>query len=135
MNLFKLINSEFNKPKGVFIQWPNHIRLTFPTQEIFSDPDKRLIQLSVKNNAKIVDSFLQTGDTIETFSMFSFNCTLNFLKQHKIKNISFSVDKELKKTIKFFPIKIIARSDRARDNLHIGSDCNKLISKYILDEL
>jgi hypothetical protein len=47
MNLFKLINSEFNKPKGVFIQWPNENRLTFPTEETFSNPKMQIARIGV----------------------------------------------------------------------------------------
>jgi len=114
----------------VFIQWPMHMRMTFPTQGRSSYPGRTFLRLTAEDNNRDLDQFIRAGDTVETYSMFSFNCTINFLEQYNLKHISFSVNNE-----KFFPIKQIERTDKARDDLHMGSNSNKRIANYILEQL
>ena len=131
MNLFKLLSSGLKTPKAVFIQWPHQMRMTFPTQERVPNSNSYTLRLTAED--RNLENFIRQGDTVETYSMFSFNCTINFLEQYNIKHISFSVHDE-----KFFPITKIKRTDednKARDDLHMGSDHNKRIANYILDQL
>ena len=63
MNLFKLLSSGLKKPKAVFIQWPMHMRMTFPTEGRSSYPVMRCFRLTAEDKDRKLDAFIPVSYT------------------------------------------------------------------------
>lgn len=133
MNLLKFLHTSPKKPDAVLIQWPEHMRICLP----FTEPHTGVFNIRASTKRKIkrssvFEQFVKHGNVIETHSQWAKDTTFEMLKSFSIKNISFSKDEE---DSIFYDVPYVSKVDKAYDDKHNGTETNKNISKFILENL
>ena len=126
MNVQKLMLSDYNKPKAIFVQWPEVLRITLPAY----DGKKKIIRANQQRKEDMVtfESFLRRRGIFENLARHSYDSVNNF----GIPVVNYALDPH---TSEFYNVHEVVRVDTARDNMHSGIETNKIIADYILGQI
>jgi|TARA_R110000851_G_scaffold238381_1_gene391195 hypothetical protein len=124
MNVANLLYNVSKKPTAVVIQWPNFMRLNFPS----TYPLSSIMRIRPTEKQKGFGSFIQDNiNPLETHSKWCRQHTLNLLNSFNVNTIEYTLNQEDTLT----DITEIKRIDEAYDDKHIGALTNVKIFKYI----
>ena len=123
LNLQKLMNSKYRKPKVIFAQWPPIARYT-----VFGNMCRATITAQMPEQ-DVFEYILRKTDAFEINALESF-WYVNSIKRIPVINYAVNEDPS-----KLYDIPYIIRIDNARDDSHCGSMTNQLIAQHIKNEL
>lgn len=122
LNVHKLMESNYNKPKAIIAQWPQLYRYL-----IFGENSKLSFH-PMMENTDMFEAVLNIPKSFEIASSHAYN----YVNSLDIPVINYSLNGE---TARFFNIPFFNRIDTARDDHHPGQETNIGIANYILGKL
>jgi hypothetical protein len=122
MNVQKLAYSTYQMPKAIFVQWPHLDRVSFPVDYGVMRIRANMTPLFLFKN------FIREPNLIKNLNDHAFH-SVNSLN---IPVINYAIDQGVSD---YYDVCWIERLDQARDNIHCGTETNKVIAEYILEQI